>query len=173
MSLYVLQLADASRSPASAWPGWPALHLLIGRILADERKAAIHLSQILGAEDKHQLILYRDDACSYSASSGYTCSFGPATAAEGLQLRLQNTDIAVDMVDIFLDTINLLLALVYLTIQSHQVFQAFLHIGLVSLQGLFLLPDFLLDSGTLSLQSSDGGIAIGGSSSFLPSLEPW
>ena len=28
-----------------------ALHLLIGRILADEGKAAIHLCQILGTED--------------------------------------------------------------------------------------------------------------------------
>ena len=85
---------------------------------------------------------------------------------KGLQLRLQNTDISVDMVDIFLDSINLLLTLVYFAVQSHQVFQSLLHVGLILAQRLLLFPDSLLDTGTLSLQSPDVGIAVGGSSAF-------
>ena len=82
---------------------------------------------------------------------------------QGLELSIQNTDIALNMLNILLDTFNILLSLVYLTIDSHQVLQAFLHILLILTKSLFLLPDFLLDIGTLTLQSSDRSIAIGSS----------
>ncbi len=36
-----------------------ALHLLVRRVLADERETAVHLGQVLGTEDKHQLVLHR------------------------------------------------------------------------------------------------------------------
>lgn len=70
------------------------------------------------------------------------------------------------MLNILLDTFNILLSLIYLTIDSHQVLQAFLHILLIPTKSLFLLPDFLLDIGTLALQSSDRSIAIGSSLSL-------
>ena len=71
------------------------------------------------------------------------------------QLRLQNADVTVDMMDILLDAVNLLLALVYLSVQCHQVFKTFLHIRLIPAQSLLLFPDLLLDRSALSLQASD------------------
>ena len=77
------------------------------------------------------------------------------------QLRLQNADIAVNMMDILLDAVNLLLALVYFSVQRHQVFKTFLHIRLIPEQSLLLFPNLLLDRSALTLQTSDRGIAIG------------
>ncbi len=87
---------------------------------------------------------------------------------KGLQLRLQDTDVSINMMNILLDTFNLLLTLVYFAIQRHQVFQALLHVSLVLAQSLLLLPDSSLDIGTLPLQSSDRSIAIGKQHGVLP-----
>ena len=143
-----------------------SLYLLIRRILADERKTAIHLSQVLGTEDKHQLILHRMMPAHIAHRSDILVLSILQLLLKGLQLRLQNTYVSVDMMDILLDSINLLLTLVYFAVQSHQVFQSLLHVCLVLAQRLLLLPDSLLNVGTLSLQSPDVGIAVGGSSSL-------
>ena len=166
MSLHVLQLAMLLVHLVLLCLDGLSLYFLIRRILADERKAAIHLSQILGAEDKHQLILHRMVPAHIAHRSDILVLSILQLLLKSLQLRLQNTYVSVDMVDIFLDSINLLLALVYFAVQSHQVFQSFLHVGLILAQRLLLFPDSLLDAGTLSLQSPDVGIAVGGSSAF-------
>ena len=166
MSLYVLQLVMLLVHLFLLCLDGLSLHLLIGRILADERKAAIHLSQVLGAEDKHQLVLNRMVPAHIAHRADILVLSVLQLLLKGLQLRLQNTYVSVDMVDIFLDSINLLLALVYFAVQSHQVFQSLLHVGLILAQRLLLFPDSLLDTGTLSLQSPDVGIAVGGSSAF-------
>ena len=166
MPLYVLQLAMLLVHLLLLCLDGLSLYLLIGRILADERKAAIHLSQVLGTEDKHQFILHRMVPAHIAHRADILVLSVLQLLLKSLQLRLQNADVSVDMVDILLDSINLLLALVYFAVQSHQVFQSLLHVGLVFAQGLFLLPDSLLDTGTLSLQSPDVGIAVGGSSSL-------
>ena len=80
---------------------------------------------------------------------------------QGLQLSIQYADVALDVMDVLLDALDVLLSLVDLTIDDHQVLQTLLHIFLVFLESLLLLPDFPLDAGTLPLQATDGGIAIG------------
>ena len=143
-----------------------ALHLLVRRVLADERETAVHLGQVLGTEDKHQLVLHRMMPAHISHRTDILVLSILQLLLKGLQLRLQDTDVSINMMNIFLDTFNLLLTLVYFAIQRHQVFQALLHVSLVLAQSLLLLPDSSLDIGTLPLQSSDRSIAIGSSTAF-------
>lgn len=85
---------------------------------------------------------------------------------QSFELRIQNADVTLDMMNVLLDAIDIFLPLVYLTIDDHQVLQAFLHIFLILTKRLFLFPDFLLDIGTLSLQATNGSIAESSSLSF-------
>lgn len=81
---------------------------------------------------------------------------------KGFELSIEQADIAIDVVDILLYTIDVLLALVDFAIKHHEVLQTLLHVGLIAAEGSLLLLNFLLYVGTLSLQSSNGSIAIGG-----------
>ena len=173
MSLYMLQLLVLLVHLLLLSLYSLALHLLIGRILADEGKAAIHLCQILGTEDEHQLVLNRMMTAHIAHGTDILVLAVLQLLLKRFQLCLQNADIAVNMMNILLDTVNLLLTLVYFSVQRHQVFKTFLHIRLISLQSLLLLSDLLPDRSALSLQTSDRGIAIGCCPAFCSGWRSW
>ena len=77
------------------------------------------------------------------------------------QLCVQHTNVTIYIMDVFLDAVDVLLPLVYLAVDDHQVLEALLHVLLIGAQCLFLFLNFLLDGGTLTLQATDRGIAIG------------
>ena len=139
-----------------------ALCLLIGRILTYERQAAIHLRKVLGAEDKHELVLHRVMTGHIAHRTDILVLSVLQLLFKGFELSIEQADIAIDVVDILLYTIDVLLSLVDFAIKHHEVLQTFLHVGLIAAESSLLLLDFLLYVGTLSLQSSNGSIAIGG-----------
>ena len=85
---------------------------------------------------------------------------------QGFQLCIQHTDVSVDIMDVLLDAVDILLSLVYLAIDDHQVLEALLHVLLIGAQCLFLFLNLLLDGGTLTLQATDRGVAVGCSTPF-------
>ena len=137
------------------------LCLLIGRILADEGEATIHLRQVLGAEDEHQLILHRMMTTHIAHSTDILVLAILQLLLQGFELSLEDADVAIDVMDVLLDALNVFLSLVYLAIQNHEVFQTLLHVSLILSQRLFLFLDFLLDGGTLPLQASDVSVTVG------------
>ena len=64
----------------------------------------------------------------------------------------------IDMTDVFLNTIDVLLIFIDLTVDCHQVVQAFGHISLVLLERLFLLSDLTLNVSALVSQLLYRGI---------------
>ena len=73
--------------------------LLIGRILADEGKAAIHLCQILGTEDEHQLVMNRMMTAHIAHGTDILVLTVLQLLLKRFQLCLQNADIAVNMME--------------------------------------------------------------------------
>ena len=137
-----------------------ALHTLIGSILAHETHAAIHLREVVSRKNKHQAVLkcmltryeaHRLDVASLTLSQLFLKRF---------QLRLQDIHIAFNMGNVFLNIVDILLTLAYLGVYHHKVLQAFLHIGLIGTQRLFLLFYLLLNLRALLLKATNRGIAI-------------
>ena len=85
----------------------------------------------------------------------------PKLLVERLELRLQNTNVAIDMIDILLNTSNVLLVVVYLAIDKQQLIELLADLRFILLEGLLLLPNLPLNSGALVLQLPDGGIGVG------------
>ena len=166
MTLYILQLLVLIIHLLLFSLYCLTLHLLVRRVLANERETAVHLGQVLGTEDKHQFVLHRMMPAHISHRTDIPVLSILQLLLKGLQLRLQDTDVSINMMNILLDTFNLLLALVDFAIQRHQVFQALLHVSLIPAQSLLLFLDSSLDISTLPLQSSDRSIAIGSSTAF-------
>ena len=81
---------------------------------------------------------------------------------ERLELGVEQVDVAVDVGDVGLDAFYLLLAVVNLVVDDHEVFKPFLHVGLIGTQGFLLLLDVLLYLRPLALQSLDGLVGIDG-----------
>ena len=137
-----------------------SLCALVLGILAHEAQAPVHLHQILGREDKHDLVLHRAVTGQIAHGLDVLGLAALELSLKGMELRLENTDIAFDMMDIFLYVLDILLALVNLSVDHHQVLQSGSHVGLVLFKSLLLLTDLLLYGRTLALQPADLGIGI-------------
>ena len=139
-----------------------ALSLLVGRVLAHEGQAAVHLRQTLGTKDKHQFVLYRVMARHVAHGAYILVAAVLQLLLQCLELRVEHADVAVYVLYVVLYALDVLLLLVYLAVENHQVLQAFFHVGLVLAQGLLLLLYLLLYAGALPLQSADRRIGVCG-----------
>ena len=81
-----------------------ALHLLVRRVLTDERETAVHLGQVLGTEDKHQLVLHRMMSAHISHRTDILVLSILQLLLKGLQLCLQDTDVSIDMKSVKTDS---------------------------------------------------------------------
>lgn len=79
----------------------------------------------------------------------FNCAFS------GVELRVEDADVAIDMMDILLNAVDILLVLVNVAIDHHQFIQFLTDILLILLQRLFLLTDLPLDIRALTLQFTD------------------
>ena len=93
MSLYMLQLLVLLVHLLLLSLYSLALRILIGRILADEGKEAIHLCQILGTEDEHQFVLNRMMTAHIAHGKDIIVLAVLPLLLKRFQLCLQNADI--------------------------------------------------------------------------------
>ncbi|CCY80427.1 unknown [Prevotella sp. CAG:1185] len=128
---------------------------LIGRIFADKSQTAVHLGKVLGAEYKHQLVLY----CAVARHISHRLYIFSLAVLKLLfecgELIFQHAYVAVYMRDIFLYAFNRLLSLVDFAVYHHQIVEPFLNIGFIGTQKPLLLLNLALYACTLSAQSLD------------------
>ena len=134
------------------------LRPLVLRILANKAQTAVHLIEVFGREDKHQPILHRPVTRHITHRLDIVVLPLLQLHFKRVKLRVEDADIAVDMTDVFLNTIDVLLIFIDLTVDCHQVVQAFGHISLVLLERLFLLSDLTLNVSALVSQLLYRGI---------------
>ena len=76
------------------------------------------------------------------------------------KLGVEQSDIAVDMIYILLNTVNILLMLVYLAVDDEQIVEPFLPVCLIGTQCRLLLLYLLLHGRAFRLQSANLGCRI-------------
>ena len=132
-----------------------ALSLLIGSILSHEAQAAIHLREILGAEDKQHLALDAPGAMHIAHGLLVALLTIDEFLLQHLQLRPQRLDVHIQTGNVMTDGIDGLTLVGNLVVNHHQVLQAFLHILLVGPKTTLLLFNLLSDLRLLALQAVD------------------
>ena len=98
-----------------------ALCLLIGRILPYERQTAIHLREVLGAEDKHKLVLHGVMTGHIAHGADVLVLSVLQLLFKGFELSIEPADIAIDVMNVLLYSLDVLLPLVDLAIKHHEV----------------------------------------------------
>ena len=135
-----------------------ALCLLIRGIFAHETHAAIYLCQIFGRENEHHLLLHRTMARHVTHRADVFCLAVGQLLFKRSQLRVQYTNVSFNVLDIFLNAVNVLLAFANLAVDNHQLLQPLLYVGLIGFKGGLLLLYFFLYSLPLPLQALDNPV---------------
>lgn len=128
-----------------------ALRPLVLSILTHEAQAAVHLIEVLRREDKHQTVLHRSVARHIAHRLNVFLLSVTQLLLQGLQLRVENTDVSFDMMNVLLNALDIVLTLIDLPVDDHQVLQALSDVGFVFLQSRLLLPYLLLYGSALAL----------------------
>ena len=137
-----------------------ALCLLIRGIFAHETHAAIHLCQVFGRENEHHLLLHRTMARHITHRTDVFCLAVCQLLFECSQLRVQYADVSFNVLDVFLNAIDVLLAFANLAVDNHQLLQPLLYVGLIGFKGGLLLLNFFLYSLPLPLQALDNLVGL-------------
>ena len=135
-----------------------ALCLLIRGIFAHETHAAIYLRQIFGRENKHHLVLHRTVARHVAHRTDVFCFAVGQLLFKRSQLRVKYADVSFDVLDVFLNAVDVLLAFANLAVDNHQLLQLLLYVGLIGFKGGLLLLNFFLYSLPLPLQALDNPV---------------
>ena len=128
-----------------------ALYTLIGSILPHKAYTAYHLRQVVGTEDKHQLVLRRTIAMHIAHRLHIILLVLLKFCLQQVELCEQQLYLHIERRDIMLDSVNGTTLALYLAIQNHQVVQTLLHVLLVIVQPTLLLLNLLLYLLTLLL----------------------
>ena len=152
LPLHVAQLRVlVGNLPAFCLHGLALCTLVVG-ILTHETQTAIHLVEVLGREDEHQLVLH--GAMARHVAHGLYVFVLPVfqLGLQRVELGVENANVAIDMVYVLLNVVDVVLALVYLAVDHHQLIELLADVLAVFLQGFLLFLDFPLDVGPLALQ---------------------
>ena len=135
-----------------------ALRALVRGILAHETHTTIHLRQVVGAEDEHQLALSGAITMHVAHRLDVVALTLVKLSLEHLELRNQLLYLDIEVGDVVLDGVKGTTLAFYLGIDNQQVLQTLLDGLLVFAQSALLFLDLLLDLLSLVLQGLYGGL---------------
>ena len=162
ISSFLLQLILLGRNLLLLGLHQFALSTLESGIFPHKAQTAVHLTEVLGREDEHQLVLHIAVAGHVAqAFHVFLLALVQLLFQRG-ELCLQQVDVSFDMGYFALNTLYALLPLINLAVDDQQVAEPLLHVGLVGLEQSFLFLYFFLNLRALVLQSAYFGIGIDG-----------
>ena len=133
-----------------------SLCLLVGGIFAHESHSAIHLREVFGGENEHQLALYGAVAVHVSHRFDILLFSVIEFLVEFNELYVELRDVAVEMSDVPSYGVDSTPFVSNLGIYHHQVLQSLLYVALVFAQFLLLRCNLLFYLCAFAFKSLDG-----------------